>query len=295
MLLGMSLGGWACSGPAATSSEVIVDRVNLALSQFDCSSAYLSVYPVYESSQSDNDIRLAMASTYGCYAGVNILGIVRSLTEYGGVLSGGGLWAFLVQTFPSVAVPDDKKPQSAEYGLDAVMAAISPGVFPTEASLYRKDTYNPGSLSYHDRISTANAFQTFLGMALIGSLLSRYGLPDANYHQTVLLPWTTAAATAGDGCALASGILHFSDGLEFLSSISGVALSGFYGTIQSFLDTVVDAACKAGCNSCGGSVSCETCPLSLRDRSSCTGSSTDVNSCAAAGIARMVNLTWQGP
>lgn len=200
--------------------------------------------------------------------------------------------------FPSTTVPvDDKVPQSAELGIDAVMSMIQPGIVLIPGDLINTSTNNPGSLLYSDRLDNGNIFLTFLSMALMGSLENRYGVPSANYHKSVALPWTSATAVTSDGCAFASGVLNFADSLSFLEafSSSSSAITSKLSDLQIFLSEGLDAACQLGCTTCGGAVSCSSCPLSLRNRNSCTGVSTDVNSCAAAGLVTFVNSTWAGP
>jgi hypothetical protein len=224
----------------------------MALNSLNCTGAYGAIYPLYNSTNSNNNVRLAMAATYGCYATVDLLQIISDLEASGGDLGGSAFWQFLVTEFPSVASPtDDKIPQSAEYGTDAAQAIIVPGVIVNSTDLIHTTSNNPGSLLYTDRENDANTYLTFISIALMGSLLNRYGAPTSNHHKSVNLPWTTAAATPGDGCAFASGLLNFYDGLTLLESSSTGSAKTAYSSIQSYLMGALATACSQGCTACG--------------------------------------------
>lgn len=285
------------TNPLANGLEIssVIEQVNVDLSTANCSDALYQISPLYNSANSNNQIRLATASAYGCDAKINLFNVVNDFSNFKGNLAGSGFFEFLVEEFPSVANPDDKVPQSAEDGTDAAMATLNNGTVLVTDYTINSTTYNPGSLLYTDRVNDANAFLTFLSMSLIGSLLNRYGDPTANHHKSVALPWTSAATTPGDGCALASALLNFDDGIVYISAASPPNIQSTYNSIQSFFGPALQKACTEGCTFCGGSVSCTTCPTTLRSRASCTGSTTDVNSCAAAGLVSFVNDVWDGP
>jgi hypothetical protein len=292
------LGGCSVSTPGdSINKSGVIDSVNRSLSIQDCGSALQQIQPVYQSSQSDNDIRIATASVYGCFAGIQVLPLIQDLIDFPGDIGGSGIWEFLAKEFPSTTTPsDDKKPQAAMNGLDALFAALKPGIVLIPSTLVNSGTSNPGSILATDRIDDSNSYLPFMSMALIGTLQNRYGKSDSSYHQTVDLPWTTADQTKGDGCAFASALLSLQDGIKFVSASAPSNVATTYGKINTFLSTALDAACNVGCTIiCGGSVTCTTCPTNLRDRNSCTGTNTDANSCATAGIIKFVNTSWQGP
>lgn len=288
-----------CSGSStvdALDKAGVIDAVNRALSVQDCGTALQQIQPIYESADSDNEIRLAAASVYGCFAGIQILPLIQDLIDFNGDLGGAGFWEFLAKEFPSTATPaDDKKPQAAMNGLDALFAATKSGIIILPSSLVNQKTFNPGSILSSDRVDDSNSYLPFMSMALIGTLQNRYGSPDSNHHQTVLLPWEDPTKIKGDGCAFASGLLNLLDGMQFVAKSATSQVSTVYNKINTFLSTALDAGCSVGCTLCGGSVSCSTCPTSLRDRTSCAGTNTDTTSCAASGIIKFVNTSWQGP
>lgn len=288
LVLLLGLIGSACG--SASVAQSAIDSAKIALNSEDCDAAYSKIYPVYNSSNTNNDVRFLMASTYGCYAGVNMLGVLSDITTFSGNLGGSGFWAFLVHEFPSTASPrDDKKPTAAAYGIDAIMSVLNTSGFLLKNYEINSTSYNPGSILYSDRTDEANAYLTFLALAQMGTLMNRYGAPSNNV-KTVDLPWISAKSMTSDGCAFASGLLNYYDGLASIQSASSGSVAEVYGVIQTFLSSGLDAACSTGCALCG--LSCSTCPSSLRSRNSCTGSTQDENSCAAAGLVLFVNLSW---
>ena len=294
----------SCGVPSSTISSDdpqakinAINGANLALSSQNCSGALSQVLPFYDSVYSDNQIRLITSSAYGCHAGINIFKVLDDLIHFSGDFGGSGFWEFLVSEFPSSSSTiDNKVSQAAKNAIDAAMSAIKPGTILVPEYIVNASSNNPASLLNTDRIDDANSYLTFLGMSLMGSLMSFNGLPLANHHKSVPLPWTDATLMAGDGCSLASGLLIFIDGLNSIIGVAGSSsVARHYETIETFLTAGADLACQAGCAICGGSVSCTVCPVSLRDRTSCTGVNTDVNSCAAAGLVNFINSTWAGP
>ncbi len=299
-----------CAG--SSSSDVSVDAVNNLLSQSACTSAYESIYSIYSSAATNNAVRLAMASTYGCLVGIDLMALLGNLVGFKGNLAGSGFFEFLVQEFPSIATPvDDKMPHAAEQGIDAALAIVNGGTFFLPAYTVNSTGHNPGSLLVSDRTSDANSYLTFLSMGLMGSILSRYGSVNAAHHRTVDLPWIFdrasvtpystppwPVASVADGCALASGMLHFVDAVGSIEAHAISTVSGLYSKMGNFLLQGLDLACFLGCTECalqGGVVTCPVgmvCPMTLRDRSSCQNSINDINTCAAAGIAYFINTEW---
>jgi hypothetical protein len=276
------------------AKEQALDAVEAALSVGDCVTALDAILPFYDSESSDNSVRLATASSYGCAATVNLLEILDGLATFSGNLGGSGFWEFLAKQFPSTTTPvDDKIPQAAMNATDALMATLEPGTILVPSATINSTSNNPGSLIVSDRVIDSNSYLTFVSMALMGSLESRYGVPDASFHQTVDLPWTTATDVTVDGCAFAAALLNFNDGIASIQASSPANIAAIYGTISSFLGTILDAGCNFGCTViCGGAVTCTTCPMTLRDRNSCTSLNTDVNSCATAGLITAINGSW---
>lgn len=300
---------FGCGAPSATvpssvsaldanTQAAIVESVQISLSSKDCSAALSEVLPVFESSATNNTIRLATAASYGCYANIDLFKVVGDLESYSHIesLGGAGFFNFLASEFPAIAnSTDNKAAQAASNGLDALMAAIRPSTLVVAADSFNSTSYNPESLLSTDRINDSNAYLPFIGMALLGALMNQYGAPTANHHKSQTLPWTTATAVTSDGCAFSAALLNFNDGLQFLSDRSTGSVKSAYDSITSFLGSGLDQGCALGCTLCASSVSCTSCPTTLRNKASCTSLTTDVNSCAAAGLTTFVNNTWAGP
>ncbi len=297
--VGCGVPGYDKLNPTAATTEgiaAVVEQVNIVLSSGDCASALAQIDPIYQSINSGNDVRLAEAGTYGCFATINLLNILTDLQNFSGNLAGSGFWEFLVQEFPSTA--SDRIPQSAMDGTDALLAAIKPGTVLLPQYIDKTDTNNVKSFLPSDRVDDANSYLTFVSMALMGSLQSRYGLPTSNHHKSQTLPWTSSTAVTTDGCAFASAVLNFNDGLKFIIDASPPAIAKFYTTIKNALTAGLDPACAAGCSNpldCNDSSLCSGCPISLRNRNACTSLNTDANSCAASGLVNFVNSAWTGP
>ena len=288
--LGMSLGcgvpTYSVTAPLDPQIEGgLLDLTQSYLTSGSCAAAYSQLQPFYNSANTDNNIRMAMAAVYGCYAKVSIFQILNDMVSSGANFAGAGLWTFMATEFASTANPDDKIPLSAENGTDAILATLNLGTLLDPTDTVNSTSYNPGSLIVSDRTTNANTYLTFMSMALMGSLLSRYGVSNS-------LPWTTATSMKGDPCAFVSSVLNFYDGLSYIQTSAPASVAPKYAAISGLLSTGLNAACSAGCTLCGGSVSCTSCPTTLRDRSSCTGLSTDVNSCAGSGIVLFVNASW---
>ena len=290
----------ACSAPSSNGSsfnelkiQESLDQVNISLSRQDCGTAVASITPIFQSSSTREDVRLATAHSYACYTGFELFTFISSLLHFSGNFASGGLWEFLVQVFPSTLSPGDIVFESAQSSIGAILSLVNSGVPQVGEGWVNLNTPNPGSLVLAQRKDSANTFLPFMAMASMGALLSRYGVPDSAFHQTQNLPWTDPTQTQGNGCAFASSSLLFLDSLTHLLVPSSASAGAAYTMIQSYLQTGLDAACAAGCLSCG--LSCTSCPFLLRDQSQCNGTNTDVYSCAAAGISNLVNLDWQGP
>lgn len=278
--------------------QAILEAVNAYLTVQNCDAALTQVLPVYGSPNTDNPFRMATSKSYGCVANISFFKVLGDLVSFSGNLGGSGLWEFMAQEFPSTLTPiEDKVLIAAERSLDAAMSAVKPGLILVPSMTVSPNTFNPISLSVDDRITDANSFLTIVGMALMGSLLNRYGEPLPNFHKTQALPWTTATTVTADGCAFASGLLNFYDGLQAVIASAPASVASRFGTIQTLLGTVITAGCTTACLFTSGCAAdkCTGCPLSLRHRDSCRFLVTDVNSCAAAGLTFTVNSSWSGP
>jgi hypothetical protein len=301
-LIALALG--ACSAPKYGASTLagkaaILDQINYALTAKDCTTAINLAEGLYDSPYTDNQVRYARAAAQGCNAQVFFFNMVDDLANNSVV--GSDLWRTLAKLFPSTTT--DSRAESAWYATDALMAILKLGTVISTSAKINVDTPNPGSLVAANREDDANLYLMMVSMASIGALENRYSAPDSSYNPTQVLGYK-ASATEGwenaenideEGCAFAASVLTLMDSIgeiaPKLSGEMGATMSDLVSDFQSGLD----AACSAGCTTAlltGCALpagSCDTCPLTLRNRKSCTGLTTDENSCAAAGIAYFVD------
>jgi hypothetical protein len=277
--------------------DAIINDANIALTNGDCTSAISSLLPLYNSTQTDNYVRLITASAYGCGAGIDFLVQLDQMVQNSASLGGTGFWRFIVEQYPSTFA--DTRAESAFLGFDAVQAMIGPGVIVPAAFQVNPSTYNVGSTRYTDRDGDGNAYLAFLSISALGALGNRYGAPDGAFLKTVDLPWTSAVAVDADGCSYASAVVNMLDGLHLASTVVSGSISTTLNNILSAFDTVINAACDIGCQNtavpgwtqsgCTVTTACAQCPTALRDRSSCQGIVSDQVSCAASGIINFIN------
>jgi hypothetical protein len=318
----------SCGAPtpddsSADGQQQILDAVDVALSTQQCSTAISLILPLYNSTYSDDVIRLKTASAYGCSAGIDFFGLAGQIVTDSAQMAfsgtGTGFWSLLAELFPSTT-GQDYKMEGAFYATDALLSVLNPGVLVLPENQVNAGSYNVGSVLTEDRTEDSNLYLLFVAMAGIGTVESRYGYPSpTNFTKTQVLPWTTAAAMNADGCGLAASVLNFFDAVTAAES----DLSGNLGNVltqitQAGVMKYLNNACQYGClgTSPDGdpaneiiydpsgtnwalsgatlATPCSTCPFSLRNRSSCTGLATDVNSAAAAGLINFINNSIAG-
>jgi hypothetical protein len=315
------LGLLGCGAPTPDLSsedgkQQILDAVNVALTEQNCSAALSLILPLYSSSNTDNDVRLATASAYGCSAGINFFDLTSDLANNATQLAPPLFWSYMAQLFPSTAGADHKM-EGAFYGMDALQAILNPGTIILPANEVNAGGYNVGSVFVSDRTENSNLYLLYMAMAGIGTAESRYGNPSAtNFNKGNVLPWTTAAAVDANGCGLAASVLNFVDAIGEIESDLPSSIQSALSTTQSAILTGIDQACAYGCSNtlpsgvidtalynptgtwvasgCAAVTPCSVCPNALRNRSICTSQASDVNSCAAAGIINFINSSAAG-
>lgn len=271
--------------------QAILDSVSLALTQQDCRGAISTLKPIYNSIDTDNEVRMAMATAYACGAGINLFKFVGDIGTNSSAFAGGGFWAFLASEFPSTDA--DRIPEASQLAQDALQSIIDPGAIVLSNYLFNTATFNPAAYRVADRNAAANAYLFFVSMAGIGGFESRYGLPYPNGTKSVDLPWTTPTAVTADGCAFGSHVVNFADSLTALAEQTKGTLKTTITTLKSTFQTAIYTACDQACV-LYGLPSCPTCPMALRDRTACTQVATDPSSVAVAGITTLINTPGLG-
>ena len=105
--------GSANFDPATSlGKQAILDAVAIDLTQQNCSAAISRLKPVYNSKDTDNGVRMMMASAYGCDAGVNLFKLLGDIGTNSAKLATGGIWAFFASEFPSTSA--DRVPEAAQ-------------------------------------------------------------------------------------------------------------------------------------------------------------------------------------
>jgi hypothetical protein len=304
------LSGCGSAEPMSCETEkgrnAIVTHVDSALSDQDCAEA-LRVIEIYypQTGCGTDEIRLARASANACAANVNFFELITNLGTNN--ITGTELWVTLTKLFPSSTV--DQRVTGGQNALDALFAIRIPGMLTPPQHVINSTSVSPGSLIAAHRTEDSNLYTMLVSMSLVGALQNRYGAPQANWHrgqkmgQTVgnANGWEDATAVDVYACTYAGALLTMFDSINQVGATIGSSLGGTVGstltTAASTFSTALDSACDAGCVTCGMPAgSCTPCPTTLRNRLSCTGLNTDVNSCAAAGIASFMDtsvLGWQ--
>ncbi len=313
--------GCGASSDATTLRRAAIDSANLSLSQLKCGDAIRAIDPIYNSESTDNEVRLVRASAYACSSGMNFFQLLDDLSKNTSKLASAEIWQLFTQLFPSdLSDAQDRVVEGAQGATDALLASIRNDAVITNSTIFDAESFNPKSMSYDDRTADSNIYLTFVSMAAIGGYNNRYGDPDpTTFKKGNPLPWVTASATdmATDGCGYASSVVNFADALGGLADAAQGELATKLITMRDTFQALIYSACQAGCtNTIGKDLngadvagwlpsgctvtngSCARCPLTLRDRSTCTGRTSNIESCAAAGIINFMNthpLGWQGP
>ena len=286
-------------GGDPAGKQSIIDGTNLLLTGENCDAAVDLIEPLYNSSNTDNEVRLVRASAHGCQAGINYFNVLNALQGGSSSLSGSGLWELLAQTFPSSI--GDSAMESSWFSQDALFATLNSGVVVPEIYQMNAGSYNVGSLQRQDRTSESSAYLVFAAMAAIGTTQNRFGDPDlTTFQKTQDLPWDSHDNMDESGCAYAGSIVNMLDGIAGISGIVSGATATALDNITTTFDTVITLACAFGCEgrapdgtpgldaSCTFAASeCTPCPLIMKNRTTCMDS--QLSRCAAAGVVRFIN------
>lgn len=289
----------------------ILFEVNKQVDLGNCARAVTLIEPLYLSEYTNDEIRQARASARACAAGLRFFQFIDNIAA--STLVGSAFFRFVAERFPGSL--GDNRVESAWAAMDALSAITDPLQTVASSNQINAGGRNIGSTLASQRTDDANFALLLTSMASLGTLQNRYSATNPTtfaktqvlgYTVAAPLGWATAVRTGAvmnnEGCSYASALLTFIDSVGRVgASIPGTAGTTLT-TAATALGIAMNIACEAGCN---GAVptgcalplgSCAECPQTLRNRSSCTGTTTDVNSCAAAGIAHYVNVSpagWQ--
>ncbi len=275
-------------------------QINNDLTHDNCSDAIQLSTLLYNSSYSDNTIRMLYATSQACNSGVTFYGMFNDFLIYD-FTSIDNIFKSLVQMFPS-RVGLDSILQSAWYAQDALQSIWNPGAVVAPADLFYSTSYNPGSANYYDRTSASNVFLIFVAMAELGAGLNRYGFNSTDtpsttgYVKTVSLSWTSKALvqadTTGAACGIASSFYNIIDSIEASVGLLPSQISGKLSSVVTVLNSAITVGASTQCTVVDGYTAqeCAAASARMRYRNACAeqGAAASV----AAGIIQVINAGW---
>ncbi len=270
-----------------------------ALTVNNCTDAIELSKRIYESSYSDNEIRMLYASAHACSIGIRLYDLIDKITT-ADFSSADQIFKSFVKLFP-VRTTLDARFQNGWFAQDALLSMLKRGIVVASGQRI-ESTYNPGSVLAEHRVDDANVYLAFIAMAQVGTALNRYGYNSGDdpaalgYAQSVALPWATQAAVKADvvgaGCATASAYLNMFDGIDALVSL--ISSGSARAALSNIVTLLKTGASLAGTNAClldgFSALQCEGALQRLRSRTSCF--ERDEIASAAAGIISGINLGW---
>jgi hypothetical protein len=285
-----------------TGRNGTIDEVNRLLSIEDCRAAVALIEPLYNSSWTNNEIRMLRASSHACQAKVNFFTMLTNLGS-SSFCSGGNcndFWSLMSQFFYTtglgVSGADDvirTRMYASWFALDALQATVDSGVVVPSEMQSTPGSVNSGSLIPADRTDEANFYMIFVSMSLLGNTQNLYAQRsdvsfDDTYDRRVALPWITLDAMNTEGYAYAGAFLNMIDAIDASSSLVSVGM-------DAALTSGVNAGCTAFCElavaagGCGKTTAeCGTeCSVRLRHRRSCAED--EVSKCHAVGLVQFIN------
>lgn len=287
--------------------EGLLEQVSRLITKGDCAGAVALIKPLYDSANTDNRVRLMMASAYGCFAKVNVFKVASEMALNSSEIAGTGFWNLITRLYYPSNLGDSQL-EGAVLGVDAVLSVLRTGILVNPAYAVDSGSVNPKSLLPSDREGDANLYMAFIAMAGVGGTQARFGNPDPTTGAKGNdLPWETAATMTQDGCNYASSMIQMVEGMDaVIPLLDGAIQDSLTSVVDAFKDQIYDA-CNIGCQNidppggwvpsgCTVVTPCETCPIALRNRLTCTPQTTNQSSCAAAGVINFINhspLGWQ--
>jgi hypothetical protein len=303
--------------------NAMIASIKSSLNGGNCSGALEKSLPLFESKYSTNEVRMLHASSYGCKAGIKLLPLLTQLTQgdFSASVTGNPLtnplimkmFNTLARMFPSNAATDANL-QSLWLMQDVLQSVVEPGSVISTFDQNVINAYNTGSLLYRDRTDDSNTLLMFSSMALLGTMLNRYGNPNTGSGYTqgknFASTWSNELAIKNDStesaCSLASSILNMQDGLSVMSVVSSGSLSTILSLINLGLDELIQAGkqrCENGATNkysdgnsgvTYGSTRCNSAVQRLRYRNACyeTDKDRDPVIAYAFGVLLAVDGSW---
>ncbi len=214
-LLGLSLFFNSCGSyrdiQSDNGKQAVIEEANLYLNSGNCDKAIETLTPLYQSSRTDNEVRMVFSSAYACKAGFSMTRIITNLK------GSGNIWNIIVSSLYS-------------NGSDGHYANFM------EAATILRTTAPNGSLFAVDRPGDANVYMIFMQLGVISSLISRMGVADSGTGAQTT-PLVASDATMAERCSIQVAFSTINDSLDSLGADTGTLAN---------LSTVVAAVCALG-------------------------------------------------
>jgi hypothetical protein len=304
----------ACSSSfdlsSAADRAALKEEIRKALTAGKCERAIDLAEPFYDSIYSDNEVRALYANAHQCRVGISFYGMVDDFVN--GDVSASGIWETVVAMFPS-RTDLDTKFQSVSYAQDAIQAIWNRDVVVSDFDAFYRSSFNPGSVWYRDRPNHANTSLFFNSLAIIGTVLNRYGYTsvqvpsDYSYQQKVVLPWLIYVAgipdipntlpvlkadTTGSACGLASGLLNLIDAMNAMKDFAQGTIAATIDELLTNIEGPMNTSAHTACMMLVGATDqqCDDARRRLRFREACDED--DKIAMTAVGLVFAIDQTW---
>jgi hypothetical protein len=301
----------------------MIASIKSNLNSSNCASALEKSELLFDSKYTSNEVRMLHASSYGCIASVQLLALITAISSENFTFTapaGARLYPYfsyfdtIAEVFASNA-STDAKVQSLWKMQDVLQSVLNPGAVIADFDQNVLNAYNTGSMLFRDRTDDANTLLMFSSMALMGSLLSRYGNPVAGTYKQgrrLASTWSNESDIKIDpsktACSIASSVLNMYDGISVMSVVSSGSLSTALTAFNLVLDTMIQSGkqrCENGqttlyqeaaSGTTYGSTRCNNAVQRLRYRNACYETDKDPNPVAAYafGIMTAIDGSWEG-
>ena len=298
-------------GSSQEGAAAVLDDVYKALSNQECDKAIGYIEGLYNSTYSDNEVRMARASAHLCKAGApsffKLAGEIPGEQWSSSPGEGAYLFRSVAKLFYETDTTTlDERSTSGLAAMEALLAAVKSGVYVPASYQVTYNADNVGSVIAADRTDDANGYMIIAAMATMGALENRYSNPYTSnfkkgqalgYQSGGSVTWESATHIEGDGATYFAALLNMVDSFVAVKPKLSAAMQNsltYLSSLQPLLDAACDLGCKGfaaggyntGCAIAGG---CPTCPMAVRNPYSCDNKTTTASCCAAAGLANFID------
>ncbi|RZA07690.1 MAG: hypothetical protein EOP11_07005 [Proteobacteria bacterium] len=234
-----------------------IDDANLHLSAGRCQSALASIWPLYNSTYVDDEVRLITASAYACEGSFNLLTLAGNLSN-------------VSNPFQALAKSLSNRPNDG-----------------ARQAMYRaSDVLTRGSaaIGAAQRGASVNSYMVFVQLGIIGTIIRNYGSPAIDGSRGAALTYNPTTApnnpagemTDEDACALAA-------------SVGNILDSFLYSGLTDPSTRAVTNQLQALCATIPGGYSCSDISQA---RTACSSNPANTAATVAAFVMSGVNSAW---